>query len=263
MRWLNKTAFALLLGFAVRHSSGQGLTFRDIAFIGAGGGGGGGGGTTGGGGTSPGAPTEYWDFQEASGTRTGEVLGTALAPTSGPIGSASGLYGNAAQWSSSDDLGAVMPAFTGGNSLSINYWMKWVTSAGNYMPTVEFDTGTGFSDYLYFQWQPADTVDLYTTGPGHVATTYTPSAGTWLMVTIIFSGVSSKPSLYLDGAFIGESASTDVLGSKAAPEIVISGESAQETAQIDEMAVFYNYVLTADNVTWLYHGGAGRQYSDF
>lgn len=245
----------------------QGLSLRDTAFVGSLSGGSGGGGTSGGGTPAP-SPGEYWDMQEASGNRVGEISGTTLVP-SAAIGSGTGLYGNMAQWSSTADLVATMPAYTSGQSISVNYWQKWVTySVGAFMPDFTFYTDNE-NDYLYAQIDadagPPYELNAYLVNNAteeFVTGTFTASLDYWLMVTLVYDGGAGTLTLYLNGVAEGTTPSV-TLGSDSDPALRFDAGSGNETGGLDEVYFKYGYAFTADDVTWLYNAGAGRQFSDF
>lgn len=261
MRLLVVIAFALGL-----NAFGQGLSLRDPAFLSQGLGGSLGAGE-GGGPVSPGAPTEYWDMQEGAGNRVGEVSATVMAgPTVG--NNAGGLFGNCAQWNSSANLDSVVPGgYNSGDSVSINFWIKFVTNTGADSPVMNFwcessfnhvisyfETSTSFQAYI-FDFNMSNTYDY--TDSGYVRDT------NWRMISLSYDGGTELLTLFIDGVLKGASSTPFTLGTQASPELDWDGQSGQETTRLDEIYIKVGHAFTEDEVTWLWNSGVGRQFSDF
>jgi hypothetical protein len=249
---------------------GQGFFFTSPTTLNVSGTGSTGGGGGGGGGTSPGAPTEYWDLNEASGNRIGEVSGTVLDDVGGTINNtASGLYGNAAEWNNSRDLVATVPAYTSGNSISINYWLQLPSFSGLEMPQCRFWAGASVGDdqIKLEQWNGVDVtsglyvfVDASDYGD-YQDETYEQTAA-WRMITLVYTGGAGLIALYVDSVLLGESSTPSTIGSQAAPSFFFEGVTGMETARIDE--VYFKYAaLTSEQIVWMFNSGSGRQYSDY
>lgn len=261
--------YLLAILFLCVSTLGQGLTLTDFVFIAGGTASSGGGG---GGGTAPG-PTEYWDFQEASGNRIGEVLGTVLAPVGGSIGNtASGVYGNAAEWNAAQGFEADLPAYATNQSFTITYWMQRVTNTGKRAMEMRFEGGSGLGDWVAIRqhngvtyadgWQAyIDTEDF----PGSDEVTVTDAQTTaWVMLTMVWHADTGLLDLYTDGALRGSTTTPITIGPAAAAflEIANTGSSI-ETTRMDELYYKLGTALTADQIDWQFNGGAGRQYSDY
>lgn len=271
----------LAILFLCASAFGQGLTLVDFVFIA---------GTNtvsggGGGGTAPG-PTEYWDFQEASGNRVGEVLGTILPPTGSgtAISSTAGLYGDAALFPNTFASGhrhldgsSSLPSYETDSDFSINYWMKWVdTNAAGYVTALNvyanaFDDSVGilYNPFAGSGLFPTNTFSAYIdhgsgTDSDVVSSGIVNPTTTWQMLTIVYSGTTHLLSFYINGSLIGTT-STPVVYTHTGPldEIDIDGETGANSSAFDEMAMFLTHALTQDEIDWLYNAGAGRQYSDF
>lgn len=219
-------------------------------------------------GTSPGTPAEYWDMQEGAGDRVGEISSTIM--TGAAVGnSASGLYGNCAEWNTTADLIAIVSAYTTGGDVALNFWFRIPSPSGLDIPQFFYETGATLGDALDFeQWNGVDgTSGAYSYADGDVFRDITAGYGdaqtsNWRMVSISYNGVSGILSFYLDGSLVGTTASAVVLGSRATPRIRINGYNGMETVRVDE--IYFKYgTFTSANVTWMWNAGAGRQFSDF
>jgi hypothetical protein len=268
--------FVFILAFCIA-SHAQGLTLRNPVFLAAVSGGGSGGGTSGGGGSFPGtAPTEYWDFDEASGDRIGEVIGIHLA-ASAEIGSAAGLQNNCVTFQSGAP--AVMGllstsdttdlAYSTGADWSVAYWYKSASfNTGYDSPQVEHWLTDSMHNYYgswYFDLQFNVAVDDASGDDSEFLHTWSESNGTWHLVVFTYDASAGVIEMFINTASEGTGTGTVTMVSATHGYFEI-GNSFSVNANggsIDELALWLNYELTPTDITWLYNSGAGRAYSDF
>jgi hypothetical protein len=265
---------AVTFGF-VAVKACAGFTLMNPAFVAATAGGGGGGGTSGGGGgeVSPGSPTEYWDMQEASGDRTGEVSGVVIT-AGGAIDDAAGIQGNAARFpaDTSQDLESdYLPEGydTGGyavdTSISINFWYKFDTTSHTTF-RFPFMTFSGDNDDMISFGINNDEVTAYIeSDAGSDSVQHIHTADTsWHMVSIVYDHTTDLMSFYFDGDMVDDTATPTALEGDPFPFIEFNGTSfSTEETRLDELSIHFGTAFTADNVTWIWAGGSGRAFGDF
>ncbi len=260
-------AFFAIFAFFVVNSFGQGLTLRDTAFVAAlsgshpapGGGGGGG--------SEPSAPSYYWSFEETGSSvdRLDQVASKILRPNASGEKSASGLQGLAVHWGACDDYNFVTPdpngiGYTSGNDLSVAYWMKKTATDAEDMTRFKFNTD-GSHHLNVIQSGPTD-LDVYFNGTSHeINPSYTHDTS-WHLFSIVYDGGTDILEFFIDGVSKGSSSTPYALAGYTDVEITLDGRCGDEML-IDELAIWMNHKLDADEMTWLINSGAGRQWSDF
>lgn len=271
----------LAILFLCASASGQGLTLTDVGFVAVvsapalGGGGGGS--------PAPG-PTEYWDFQEASGNRVGEVAGTIWAEEHGSVSATTGIYGNAAaipdsyggsSFARGFEISGTVPSYTTDQDLSVNLWHKFVdTSQAGY--AIELDIwANGFGDFIQLIWNPSGGDAFYTFetwtasvwhGAGHDSIETVPLTldSNWHMFTLVYNGTTDFLSFYMDGTLIGTTDSPIVFTNSGALDgIDLLRTNGMNGQALDEGYLKVGYALNQDEIDWQWNGGLGRQFSDY
>lgn len=196
------------------------------------------------------ALSHYWSFNEGSGTRVDSIAAANMS-ASAPIGSASGINGNAASFIGdfaflSNNLGFTSP-------LSIAFWMRFAA-----LPAGTTDVG-GFSDEggatsPFVELSAAGRIELRNPTDGIVAQSGVLSTGTWHLVVFTISGTAYQLSTD-GGAFVPGAASVvpvmlDIL-------FGLTDLGLNSPVALIDAVMLFNRVITATEVASLWNSGTG------
>lgn len=220
--------------------------------------------------------TSFWELGEASGTRVDAVVASANDLTdNNTVTQATGKVGNAAQFTlaNSEYLSRASNSSLQTGDIDQTF-CAWVymdsTAAGMNMIILAKNDNAVFVDYSWFWRQSTNRFqfNIYGTGIALAAsasadTFGAPSTATWYFVVAGFDSVNNQ-------AFISVNNGAENTGAQAVAPITTSaaftiGANAEPSAfwdgRIDQVGLA-KALLTADEKTFLYNGGAGRSWAE-
>jgi hypothetical protein len=210
----------------------------------------------------------YWTLDETSGTRSDSHGSNHLSPQNTP-GYGTGKQGNAAsfvrasnQWLTVADNTTLSPGDTDFTFAGWVYldnktntqrlWGKWNSPNNEYR--LQYNVSTN-----RFEWS----VSIDGTGVAATATANnlgSPSASTWYFIVCYHDSVNNLIGISVNnGTFNTTAHSTGVYDATGAFTISNSGTNALD-GDVDEVG-YFNKVLTASEISYLYNIGLGRTYS--
>ena len=205
----------------------------------------------------------YYKFEEASSPYASEVSTADLVAASSPT-QVSGIIGFGQQGSGTQCPSATIADYSNlGASFSVNHWVK------------SPDPGSSYATMWYRgTWGNAGAIGARSESPGtpgkisfeqyslssnslHSATTSILNDDQWHMVTYVVDGTSGDRYIYLDGVLDSTSSFTGTNPTLSATWSIFCRNNADRyfSGIIDEFSI-HDSALTADNVTFLYNGGA-------
>ena len=212
----------------------------------------------------------YWKLDEASGTRN-DAVGSAHLTDTGTVGSATGKVGTAADVELGNYLTVADPAalsFPGDTDFTVAAWLQFESKAADEM----FAVGKGDGDGAEYgiEWNPGSdrlqfavyASDGFGTGQSATASTLgSPALATWYYVVGWYDATAEEVRIqvnngtvdaasYTAGSYNSDAAFT--IGSYPAFNLHWDG-------LIDEVGI-WSRVLTTEERTTLYNGGAGLTY---
>jgi hypothetical protein len=207
---------------------------------------------------------EWWDLDEASGTRVGSHNGNNLSVT-GTVNGVTGKVNSAADVSSGNYLSG-SNLLSGAAAATIAGWVKFDTWAGFEQFYIAGDGALGSSPFAGF-W-------LRTNGGAFQGlaqiggSLYTPSAsfsavtGTWIFIALRYDGSAVSVSVNA-GAATGSAGASGTISNPGSTFFQLGGAPIGTAldGQLDSWGVWDAGLSDAD-LTTLYNGGAGVQYSD-
>jgi hypothetical protein len=210
----------------------------------------------------------YWKLDEASGTRADSVGANNLGAVNAPVG-ASGKINNGAlcvaassqylQISSNPSLQVA------GTDFTFSAWVK-LASAPTSLPYIIFGKGTsGTPEYAMFYF-PSTGFQFFTQAGGSSAASSgsVVANGVWTHVVSWFDFASSLCHIRINDATTYDAAATNTVGLGVAQFCIgaISDPTWFCDGMIDEVG-YWKRLLTAQEITALYNGGAGLPFSSF
>jgi len=201
----------------------------------------------------------YWKLDGNANDELGGYHGTpfniSFSSGNGKIGSGAGMNGT----SSYVNLGDYMNGMT---SFSVSLWVRFAALTGNFQAVYIYrgtnDPWTGF--------YASNANKVYTgINASQLIGAATLSTNQWYHVVMTYDGVTLRSYLNggLDASTTLNGAAVSFSGSPAIAAIGRKGNGAQDyvNGAMDEVG-FWTRGLTADEVSYLYNGGAGRTYPD-
>lgn len=209
----------------------------------------------------------YWKVEEASGTRN-DAHGSNHLTDNNTVGSAAGKLGNAAQFvaanseylSIADNAGLSMGA---GVRFTLAAWVYPDTTTA--IQNIIAKRSSGAGSYEYFLRLDSTDARLYVSSDGSaIAFVATPTgivaAGVWSLIFAWYDGANLN--IQVNNGTIYQTAYTADVFNGTAPFLIGSfdtGASEFWNGRIDEPAI-WKRVLTADERSQLWNGGAGKSY---
>ena len=213
----------------------------------------------------------WWKLEEASGTRSDSVGTSHLAEVGGTINNATGVQGNAADFTAAEarDLevatNSALHAADGGD-LTVAMWFKLgAFGAGNITPAILYD---GASHYSWvFQVSNAGVLKFITsyrdgTGSLEIAWGSALSLGQWYFVVGVIDETTGFLKISVNGGAFVTAAEAEDLGYAGEPtgmKLYVAGGFGYMTGVIDELAIWQRALPIAD-VQDLYAEGVGTTY---
>ena len=217
--------------------------------------------------------TNYFTFEETSGTRNDSVGSITLAEVGGTVTSEAGISGNAARFTGSGS--AVLQDATQTSPVgdfSIAFWLyPIVANTSNNIPIAQGNIGTGVSWYIQLDNISGTTdVTWIVTNDGSSAINtagFELTLNTWHLIVASYNTTTGETRLNVDnGVTVTNTAGTGGLFSSnifTVGAISLSGSPNLITnSRIDELAIYDGYILTDSDITDLYNSGAGTFYAN-
>jgi len=213
----------------------------------------------------------YWKLDEASGTRV-DSHGTNDLTDNGSVASTSGVIGNAADFDS-DSLSHANNSDlqTGDIDFSISFWFQ-VKAHGFYCYLLSKESGSEREYGLYFDGNGGSSLDLVWEGFGYAGGGNPFSlhwsapigTGSWHHCVVWHDSVANQVGICIDaGTPVTASLSTGVYASSAPFTVGNHGSDNRYFYGYADEVGFWKRVLTSQERTDLYGGGAGLPYSSF
>lgn len=214
----------------------------------------------------------YWKLDEASGNRADSQGSNTLTDTNG-VSSATGKIGNAASFNvaSSQNLGIAdnTDLSTGDIDFTFSLWVKFTTTS-QYQFILSKDNTTTQREYGFYFDVGVTKIAFYVFDSGgtikqlNLTTLGTPANGTWYHLVGWHDSVNNIVGAVANGGAADTvSYSNGVKDSTAAFRIGANeGGSFYLNGLVDEVG-FWKRVLTSQERTDLYNGGAGLPFSSF
>jgi len=207
----------------------------------------------------------YWTLDEASGTRADSV-GTNHLTDNNTVTSVAGVFNDAASFVAANS--EYLSHVDDGAALSIDgdkTFAAWVyrTTAGANMAIVSQRTSGNGAYQLYFD--TADKLHAYITdsvaGFSEPSITTSVVAGTWNFCVMWYDSSDKKLRVQMNGGTIaaGSALSNGPVASTQDFNVVRLAGSIYGNGAVDELGI-WSRVLTTDERTDLYNGGAGLFY---
>lgn len=217
--------------------------------------------------TNPGVANlvAYWPMDEAAGaTRADSHTNGYDLTDNGTVSAATGLINDAADFTSSSTkylskTTETVFAYNRTENRSLSFWVNPDSVTGVQTLVSKWTTGSGQEWIVYLN---GTSVVLGLTAGGAVVTnTAGLGTATWYHIVATFDS-SGDGQIFVD-------AGTPATGNRATgtggggADVIFGNNSGVNTfnGQIDE-ACFFDDILTADEVDWLYNAGSGRSYSE-
>jgi hypothetical protein len=218
----------------------------------------------------------WWKFDETSGNAA-DAVGTNALTNNGSTGFTSGLIGNAADlgtanttkyFSKASALGFSVNA---ARSYGCTFKVRTELSGSNqYRYIMQLRHGSNGVNYDLGYYRESDVNKLYG-GRGRNAVAddgvyYNVNLGTsnYHQAIVTFDGTTQI--LYLDGTAVGNNNPNTGNGTSRSDGFGIGADAAGGAGsfmnEYADESFYFNDVLTADEVTWLWNGGNGRTYED-
>lgn len=210
----------------------------------------------------------WWSLDETSGARADSHGSNNLADTNTVLYD-TGKQGNAAYFERANneslELSTGTPLGFGDEDFSVGAWVKADTLNDGMGIIFKSRLGTDVAYLLMynnadnrFRWyvQSGATnhfVDADTFGA--------PATATWYFVVGVHDSVNDVIKISVNGGAFDSEATTEGSVANSEPFVIGDWGSKEWDGLIDEAFVF-GKALSADDITWLYNSGAGRQYSD-
>lgn len=201
----------------------------------------------------------WWDLHEAQGTPRDDDTGLApsLLETGGQVGSASGLLGNAAQFTGAGTnyLSATWTP-SQASAFSLSAWVKPATIlTNNYVLSIT--SANGATIYAGLAYALASSNGIFRVSGGNVAPANGISSG-WNHMVGIYDGVNAK--YYWNGALLASAAKTGADLSNAALVCVGAQGSTSALSGLAQLCGVWNRALSDGEIAQLYNGGYGADY---
>lgn len=196
----------------------------------------------------------YYTFDSDATDSLGNHDGTITdAPTS-----IAGKVGNAYSFDGTNDKITVSDHTDfdfGTGDFAFNMWIK---GSGNLFP---FSTQQGASGYEGTNVEVHSTgiYGKFSSGSGSSMTSTDYTSASWQMLTFQRSGTSA--TVWIDGSQVGSFTTSANLDSTADLTFAWLSYGSYYSIDIDEVAIWKGRALTTDEITQLYNGGDGIQYS--
>lgn len=228
------------------------------------------------GGVNAGTPTAFWTMNQATGTTRSDSIGTMhFTDDSEDTPAVSGKLSNAASLDASTQ--SFYKTYTtdmniGANGFTVTCWFQVPninSSTTSYLINRSENSGSGDADFSLLLSD--DDVLFYifydNSGPDNILCTSsaTVSANTWHFVVATWDRGNSLLKISVDGgAFTSVACGVTPMGSISGLYCGIAESGGPATRgnrsfYIDAVGFWKNTVFTADNVTYEYNGGTGRE----
>lgn len=214
------------------------------------------------GGTAPGAPTEFWRLENVNGSVASQTL-----TNNGSVTFTAGKLSNAATFSGSNSLTRASNSTLQVSTVGFSWggWFKPTDVSAEQTIIAKHASVNGLAEYslrclangtvsaTFFN----DVPETYTT-----TTVGTATFGAWNFALAVFDQDNSLLKVYLNGAAAASSAASGT--PLADGTLFCLGKSTDDllffTGQIDAVLWYRATALTSSNATYLWNGGAGREY---
>jgi hypothetical protein len=221
----------------------------------------------------------YWSLDEASGNAIDAHAAYDLTETSGTIASTTGKVGNARDFESGDTehfrIADTADLRIADKAITIAGWVNAESFGANRDIFSKFETTTGgVAEYLFaYQNSPARfRFVVYDAAAGTTATQATadnfgaPSTATWYFIVAWHDPTADQIAICVNDGTPDTAAHAGGVRVSAAPLLMGArwngtSETLHWDGLIDEFG-FWNKVLSASEITWLYNSGNGRSYAD-
>ena len=213
-------------------------------------------------GTNPGTTNlvNDWSMDETSGTRA-DSHGSADLTDNNTVGYATGVISNAASFTAanSESLSSPTQPVTGTGARAAELWFK-TSSTADMAITSYGSSGSG----AWWRIRIENGVILQRVFSGTMSWSNTWNDGNWhhLVMQVAASSTLNDVDLYIDGTLQTRSGSNNRAINTGSGDFYIGAESTGDffDGDIDEVR-YWDRVLTANEITWLYNSGNGRAYS--
>jgi concanavalin A-like lectin/glucanase superfamily protein len=195
----------------------------------------------------------YWkldeDLKDSAGNNDAmDVLGVSFD---------AGIIGPGIWFGGYSDLWLDRNPHEGSGSFSIFAWIK--TFSGGFGPILSYGNFYGSNQGFCFCLEEDNTIALLTK-PGIVTSSGEPiPLGEWCHVGVVYNAPAGKAQIYMNGEMSGIAAPYSPAISGGSARIASLNDAAYFPDNIDEIGV-WTKALTSDEITELYHGGAGKTY---
>jgi len=225
----------------------------------------------GGGGSSPGTTDlqGWWSFDDASGNLTDDHTTSADLPPSGtPTYSQTGNVGNAISFNSATpDYFESNNTVTGTNDYPFSFG-GWYNSSDTDAVLMWYGQDSTASSYTVIRFDSSGNIQgiARNTTTQSITDSSTSNDSTWNFVVFVLNSATER-RLYVDGTEVAGGASeTSVTNNSSWDDVTFAyrGDTTPSlpySGLLDEW-FFYGKALTADNVTWLWNSGSGRDFGD-
>ena len=204
-----------------------------------------------------------WSMDETSGTRV-DSHGSNDLTDNNTVGYVTGVISNAANFISanSENLSSSTQPVTGAGARAAEFWFKTSSTADQAL--------TSYGQNANGQWwririENGVIYQRVTNGAKSWSNTW--NDGNWhhLVMQVDANSTIDDVVLYIDGTLQSSSGATTTQAINTGTGDLYFGREASGSigydGDIDECR-YWNRVLTADEITWLYNSGSGRSYSD-
>jgi len=204
-----------------------------------------------------------WSMDETSGTRA-DSHGSNDLTDNNTVSYATGVISNAANFISanSENLSSSTQPVTGAGARAAEFWFKTSSTADQAL--------TSYGQNANGQWwririENGVIYQRVTNGAKSWSNTW--NDGNWhhLVMQVDANSTIDDVVLYIDGTLQSSSGATTTQAINTGTGDLYFGREASGSigydGDIDECR-YWNRVLTADEITWLYNSGSGRSYSD-
>ena len=201
--------------------------------------------------TFPAGATNYYRLGETSGNpRIDSVGAQNLAEVVGTVGQAAGISGNAANWAPS--TGRLFKNLIPQNFLSPVSCSFWVNVDNLPGITADLIQGGGGDEDIKVKITSGGNIVLYNVNDGDIVSIALGALDAWHLVVVTVSGTSW--SMSIDGGALNSGVVSNPPSEGSSFTV---GTVTDLDSSIDEIAVFANKILTAQEISDIWNGGTG------
>lgn len=218
----------------------------------------------------------YWKFDESSGNAADSTADANTLTNNNTVTYSTGLINNGAylvkaskEYFSILEVGETGLDLTGDCSFNIWVYLQTAVGGSEEYPVV-WKYNVALNKSYGFRVQNNNTIQFVCTSDGTTDTSasvaWTPSTGTWYMMTVVYTASAGSVAFYINASQQGttQTGLATSIFSGTSPflvgqRLIPSDPTTNWDGRLDELGV-WSRTLSGAEITSLYNGGAGNQY---